>query len=259
MDSSTQVGTGSNNMLSTYGSTSISLMPQSGNKALTKIAAVMKECGWISKDNVVDMGKTKYSYVSEVQYIAELRPLFLKHGLVMLPSSVRDVTTIEKVSNNSTSYLMSAVFGYTFYDVESGDSLCVEMLGQGIDSMDKGAYKLATGAFKYALRQTFMIGSGDDPEATDDQGNEVSYAAPKRTKTSQIDKGKRMVLDAFSLPNVKPSDFASLWKKHKISFSDLPDDIDLLKNMHGLAVAVDNGEDVSKAIAQFEANLKASS
>jgi hypothetical protein len=42
------------------------------------------------------------------------------------------------------------------------------MIGEGQDAGDKGPYKAMTGAQKYALMKTFMIPTGDDPEADED-------------------------------------------------------------------------------------------
>ena len=38
------------------------------------------------------------------------------------------------------------------------------MAGEGADAGDKAPYKAMTGALKYALLQSFLLGTGDDPE-----------------------------------------------------------------------------------------------
>ena len=38
--------------------------------------------------------------------------------------------------------------------------------GEGSDTGDKASNKALTGAYKYALRQTFCIETGDDPAST---------------------------------------------------------------------------------------------
>jgi hypothetical protein len=40
-----------------------------------------------------------------------------------------------------------------------------KVAGQGLDSGDKAPYKAMTGALKYALLQSFLLATGDDPEA----------------------------------------------------------------------------------------------
>jgi hypothetical protein len=47
---------------------------------------------------------------------------------------------------------------------DSDEILSVPSYGEGRDSGDKAPYKALTGALKYALIQTFLIATGDDPE-----------------------------------------------------------------------------------------------
>jgi hypothetical protein len=54
---------------------------------------------------------------------------------------------------------------FTWYDTETGESLVVEWAGSGSDKGDKGLYKAMTGAEKYVLLKTFLVPTGDDPEA----------------------------------------------------------------------------------------------
>lgn len=136
-----------------------------------KIYAVMAELGWVEKDGQVSMGgRGGYAYATEANFIAAVRPLMVKHGLVMLPTNVEkniDVIT----SDGRTTFASSVLVTYRLIDVETGDGIDVQMVGTGNDNGDKSIYKALTGAFKYALRQIFMIGTGDDPEASDEDGN----------------------------------------------------------------------------------------
>jgi hypothetical protein len=51
-------------------------------------------------------------------------------------------------------------------------------MGDGADKTDKGIYKALTGAYKYMLMQVFGVIAGDDPEATDEQGNPTNKPIP---------------------------------------------------------------------------------
>ncbi len=53
---------------------------------------------------------------------------------------------------------------YTFTDVDTGEAITAKVAGQGLDSGDKAPYKAMTGALKYALLQSFLLATGDDPE-----------------------------------------------------------------------------------------------
>jgi hypothetical protein len=56
------------------------------------------------------------------------------------------------------------VMAYTFADVDSGEEIIAKVAGQGLDAGDKAPYKAMTGALKYALLQSFLLATGDDPE-----------------------------------------------------------------------------------------------
>jgi hypothetical protein len=59
--------------------------------------------------------------------------------------------------------------------VDSGEEIVAKVAGQGLDSGDKAPYKAMTGALKYALLQSFLLATGDDPE---DERMEARFTAP---------------------------------------------------------------------------------
>ncbi len=59
---------------------------------------------------------------------------------------------------------MEVTLDYEFIDGDSDEVLSVPSYGEGRDRGDKAPYKALTGALKYALIQTFLIATGDDPE-----------------------------------------------------------------------------------------------
>jgi hypothetical protein len=56
------------------------------------------------------------------------------------------------------------IMAYTFADVCSDEEVIATAAGQGLEAGDKAPYKAMTGALKYALLQTFLLATGDDPE-----------------------------------------------------------------------------------------------
>jgi hypothetical protein len=60
--------------------------------------------------------------------------------------------------------VVEVTLDYQFIDGDSDEILSVPSYGEGRDSGDKAPYKALTGALKYALIQTFLIATGDDPE-----------------------------------------------------------------------------------------------
>ncbi len=67
------------------------------------------------------------------------------------------------------------VMAYTFADVDSGEEIVAKVAGQGLDPGDKAPYKAMTGALKYALLQSFLLATGDDPE---DERGDARFNAP---------------------------------------------------------------------------------
>lgn len=120
------------------------------------ILCVMKEIGYVQKEGKVEFGKTKYNYAGEADLIRAIRPIMIENNLDMYPSGISDI--------NIVGSKVVAKYEFTMVHVESGESMVICALGEGMDSGDKASYKAATGALKYALRQTFIIETGDDPD-----------------------------------------------------------------------------------------------
>lgn len=170
--------------------------------------AIYEETGYVKKSGKIKFGKTKYSFAGEVDLIKALRPVMIKHGVLMLVKEIKDVE-VDKVSNQkydykakqlitTTNILVTANYTFEFIHVDSDQRMICSALGQGADSLDKAAYKAATGALKYALRQSFIIETGDDPDKT--------------SSDEQIQNGKKVnVTQAMDLWNEekmgKPEDF----------------------------------------------------
>lgn len=137
--------------------------PQNVDQAIAKIYA---EVGYVQKGGRIADGSIKYTYAGEADIIEALRPAMAKHGVTARVVSIRDVVhdiiTIGKYESKMQRTTMVATVRFshgpssTFVDCES--------LGEGMDSGDKSSNKAMTGALKYALRQTFCLETGDDPD-----------------------------------------------------------------------------------------------
>src|SRR5262249_31856915 len=55
--------------------------------------------------------------------------------------------------------------------------------GEGLDGGDKAPYKAMTGALKYALLQSFLLATGDDPE--DERADSRATISAERVITSE--------------------------------------------------------------------------
>ena len=125
--------------------------------------AVMKEIGYVQKKGKVGSGNYGYTYAGEKELIAQLRPAMVKHGIVMYP----DICEVVKTEDYTTSkgHRMSLFLGkrrFCFEHVESGDQAFVETFAEASDQGDKRASKAMTLAKKYALREFFLIETGDE-------------------------------------------------------------------------------------------------
>lgn len=129
--------------------------------------AVMLEVGYVHKSQTAPKAAGGFRYASDADVIKAVRPALLQHGVIgPIPVEVvhADVKTYE---GSKQKHRVTVRMRYKFVHVHSGEELQIETVGQGADSTDKAPYKALTGAFKYAIRETLMLETGDDPEAGD--------------------------------------------------------------------------------------------
>lgn len=150
--------------------------------------AVMGECGYVQKSKQAPAGAGGYRYASDADLIKAVRPAVLRHGVVgPMPVGVQ---AEDSVGDGKMKYRTSLIVRWRFAHVDSAETIEIETAGQGADNQDKSAYKAMTGAFKYALRETLMIETGDDPEA-DDGGDDRSLAPDTKAIESAFGDGAK--------------------------------------------------------------------
>lgn len=122
-----------------------------------------------------------YSYISEAKVKREIRTEFKKHKLIVLPVGVQHAATVQTGDKVHGSY----IFTYHIVDTESadGDYVVISTVGSGVDNGDKYAYKAMAGALKYALTQSFLIPTGDDPEVEREDERPVAKPVQKKDTT----------------------------------------------------------------------------
>jgi hypothetical protein len=133
----------------------------------SKLAQIMAEVGSLPKNGWND--HFKYHFVTEADVVAALRAGLSSRQIAFLPAitSVRDETIVTKSQNGEKTKIITTVtMSFQFIDGESGESVTREWAGRGEDASDKGLYKAITGGNKYFLLKSFLIPTGDDPEAT---------------------------------------------------------------------------------------------
>jgi ERF superfamily len=128
-----------------------------------KIAEAMKSVGHLSKDKKLSGGGS-YEYLSEEKISAFLHNVFADLGLIVAPIHYEIIENREDTTRNG-GILHNVRVRATFRFTDGEDFLDVMSLGEGSDSGDKAVNKAMTGAYKYALRQSMLISTGDDPDA----------------------------------------------------------------------------------------------
>ena len=135
---------------------------------LKKLHEVMKDVGYIQKDARNE--HSKYNYASERTIKEHLHAAFEEHKVLFRLSVNQADLLNEKI--------ISLKCSYSFFDVDSGESIDGDFVGAGHCRDDKGIYAAITGAIKYILTSTFLIPTGDDPE--NNENNETPAPKPKR-------------------------------------------------------------------------------
>lgn len=146
----------------------VSDYPATLNEAVLQ---VMREVPYIQKSRSDGL---RYTFASEAELIAHLHPAMLKAGLTIKPTGMELLVNEQYQTSRGTS--MTHVIlrcTYLLSHSASGEKNAIQSLGEASDSGDKAVPKAMTCAMKYALREAYLIETGDDPDRQpSDQGNE---------------------------------------------------------------------------------------
>ena len=146
-----------------------------------KLAEVRRRIGYVQKRGFNE--RNNYSYVTAADLAGSVGDILAELGVVIIPRL--ESITYEPNAGGRTEVARAAqvVMAYTFTDVDSGEEITTKVAGQGLDSGDKAPYKAMTGALKYALLQSFLLATGDDPE--DERINHPSGNGSERLITPE--------------------------------------------------------------------------
>ena len=129
-----------------------------------------------------------------------LRPLFVKHGVVLIPNVVA-VEYVERSRGGDKSPSIDArvTMDYTFHAAD-GSEVTMRFCAEGRDVSDKATNKAVQQALKYACVQLFMISTGEvDPDAETVENGFVAEPAedqPAEVPPSLAEKRMKKVKDA---------------------------------------------------------------
>lgn len=153
-------------------------------KIYQNIIKAMNEVNSISKDNYNQLQKFKFRGIDDV--MNAMHPILSKNNIFVAPE-VEDFSREERTSKNGGLIIYTiATIKFTFY-AEDGSNIVVKVIGEAMDSGDKGMNKAMSTAYKYALFQVFCIPTEDDPDK-DSYTLAPKQQANKNTKTTQLTK-----------------------------------------------------------------------
>ena len=146
-----------------------------------KLAEVRRRIGYIQKRGHNE--RFNYRYVTAADIAGAVGDILAQLGVVVIPSLESIAYEPAKISGAPVERFARVVMAYTFADVDTTEAVTVKVPGEGLDVGDKAPYKAMTGALKYALLQSFLLASGDDPE--DERVSAGNHLAPPRERGSE--------------------------------------------------------------------------
>jgi hypothetical protein len=142
-----------------------------------KLAQVRRRIGYVQKRGHNE--RFNYSYVTASDIAGSVGDILAELGVVVIPS-LEEISYESTAGREGATPMARVIMAYTFCDVESGEEVVATAAGQGLDAGDKAPYKAMTGALKYALLQTFLLATGDDPE---DERLDARFNKPSSGRT----------------------------------------------------------------------------
>lgn len=123
-----------------------------------------KLIGAIAKDSENTAQRFKFRGIDEVYN--ELHPILADCGIVIIPEVVSYDITERPTKTGATLYTRATIRHH--FTAEDGSSVSTTVVGEAMDSGDKGMNKAMSIALKYALFQLFTIPTREDkdPDAT---------------------------------------------------------------------------------------------
>ena len=140
-----------------------------------KILNVMAKIGPIMKDKTNQ--EKGFDYASLANIVMKAREAMIEEKIILIPYKIEQI--VQKGNDVTISMI------YRFYDAEpnkdgKNEVLDINVAGEGCDKDGWAVYKALSGAYKYAITQTFAIPTVDDAEkgnlTNNDNVNDVDDA-----------------------------------------------------------------------------------
>lgn len=139
-----------------------------------------KKVGAIAKDNRNAQQGFKFRGIDEVYN--ELHPVLAECGIVIIPEVVSYDISERPTKNGAALYTRATIRHH--FTAEDGSSVSTTVVGEAMDSGDKGMNKAMSIALKYALFQLFTIPTREDKDPDATSHEIVPQAAPVADATA---------------------------------------------------------------------------
>ena len=139
-----------------------------------KLAVVRRRLAYVQKRGHNE--RHHYNYVIAADIAGAVGDLLAELGVVVVPRLESISHEPPRPGRGEPEHVARVVMSYSFVDVDTAEEITVKTAGEGLDSGDKAPYKAMTGALKYALLQSFLLATGDDPE--DGRGSPANHSSP---------------------------------------------------------------------------------
>jgi hypothetical protein len=151
-----------------------------------RLVGVMGDVTNLEKDGQMQ-GGGNYRYLSEEKVVSALHAAFVKHGIVIAPTAMEVLGNRESKTGSGNTMITSRILvTYTLMNPDDPKDVIVgQALGEGSDIGDKVLNKCMTAAYKYFLRETCMISTGDDPDHEASQESRPTPVAAKPVSAKQ--------------------------------------------------------------------------
>lgn len=160
--------------------------------------ALMGRVGYVQKQEASGL---PYSFAGERAFIVAIRPHMVDLGITIHQSGAELVSEeIFQTKKGAMAFNRVYLFEWVFTHTPSGTQIAVTSLGEGTDYGDKCAYKCMTGGLKYALRQSLIIETGDDP---DDTSSDEFQRAVEQKKDEGYPSGDGRVENQWEKPIIE--------------------------------------------------------
>lgn len=136
-----------------------------------KLAEVLKATGYLAK--LHENKQQGYNYISEGDVLEEVRDELGQRGVFLFHDTLSFHRQVHETKHGTKMEKVDAWVQFTFADGDSGERWTFMEPGTGTDTLDKALAKAITGATKYAVWKSFLIPTGDDPDAESAAGRDV--------------------------------------------------------------------------------------